>query len=162
MSATILIAPSWPRRTGPGAPVRASHTRTVLSTDPLTMCAPSGETATLMTEPSWPRRTGPGAPVRASHTRTDRKIDVDGKSVDLDGSADVCSSDVGDNLDRSIMAAQDGPGCPRACVPHPHRLVQRPAHDLRAIGRDGDARDPILMAAQDGPGRPRTRVPHPH
>ena len=57
-------APSWPRRTSSSAPLAASHTRTVLSPDPLTMRAPSGENAGRH-DRSPHGRAGPAAPPRS-------------------------------------------------------------------------------------------------
>ena len=46
--------------------VIGSHSRTVLSFDPETMCLPSGENATDLTQPSCPSNTSSSCPVLAS------------------------------------------------------------------------------------------------
>src|SRR2546429_4490889 len=53
---TLFRSASWPRRQSSCDPLRASHTRTVLSNAPETMRPPSGEHATLVTKPWCPRR----------------------------------------------------------------------------------------------------------
>ena len=52
-----------------GAPVAASHTRAVLSSDAVTTRVPSGLNAALQTGPSCCKGLPIGAPVAASHTR---------------------------------------------------------------------------------------------
>ena len=51
------------------ATLAASHTRTELSSDPLTMLVPSGEKFTLNTLELGTRRTATSAALAASHTR---------------------------------------------------------------------------------------------
>ena len=55
--------PSWPRRTSSSSPLAASHTRTVLSSDPLTIRAPSGENP--RPTPASRGRAGPAARPRS-------------------------------------------------------------------------------------------------
>ena len=51
-------------------PLAASHSRTVLSTDPLAIVRPSGLNATLLTQSPWPSSTRSSSPLAASHSRT--------------------------------------------------------------------------------------------
>jgi hypothetical protein len=54
-----------------GAPLSVSHKRTVLSSEPETICFPSEEKATDLTRPVWPFNGSPsGAPLSAFHKRT--------------------------------------------------------------------------------------------
>ncbi len=48
-----LTGYEWPCSTRRSAPVAASHTRTVLSSEPDTMSRPSGENAKAWTELGW-------------------------------------------------------------------------------------------------------------
>src|SRR5437588_677996 len=57
LHATLVTPLSCPRRQRSCWPLIASHTRTVLSDDPLTMRRPSPLHATLVTPPSCPRIT---------------------------------------------------------------------------------------------------------
>ena len=60
---------SCPRSTMSSRPLAASHTRAVLSCEPVTMRVPSGLKAALSTASACPRRTEICAPVTASQTR---------------------------------------------------------------------------------------------
>jgi hypothetical protein len=54
-----------------GCLVTTSHSRTVLSSEPVTMRVPSGKNETELTESVCPRKGSPtGCPVAASHSRT--------------------------------------------------------------------------------------------
>ena len=61
--------PAWPRKTASSAPLPASHTRTVSSSEPVATRAPSGEKVTAVTVASWPWSSASSAPLPASHTR---------------------------------------------------------------------------------------------
>ena len=47
-------------------------------------------------------------------------------------------------------------------VPQPHRVIRRPAHDARAIGRETGRPESALVAAQDQDLGAARRVPHSH
>nr|VTP05323.1 hypothetical protein BIN_B_05165 [Mycobacterium kansasii] len=68
----LSTGPVWPVSGAPiGAPVAASHNRSVLSSLPETMRRPSGLNATLSTGAVWPVSGAPtGLPVAASHNRS--------------------------------------------------------------------------------------------
>ena len=68
--ATLVTPISCPRRQAASAPVRASKTRTVLSSDAIAILEPSGEKATLLNFPSCPRTQAGSAPVGVSQRRT--------------------------------------------------------------------------------------------
>ena len=59
----------WPFSRRTSAPVLASHTRAVLSSDAVASLLPSGLHATTDTQPVWPCSRRTSAPVLASHTR---------------------------------------------------------------------------------------------
>jgi len=64
------VTRSWCcRSVSPGLPVRASHTRAVLSDDAVTTRRPSALNAADQTHPWCCRSASPGLPVRASHAR---------------------------------------------------------------------------------------------
>ncbi len=58
-----------PRASRPCAPVAASHSRAVLSSEPVRTRLPSGEKATALTGPLCPSSVATAAPVAASHSR---------------------------------------------------------------------------------------------
>ena len=64
-----MTAPVCPLRVSSSAPVRASHTRAVLSEPPVTTRDPSGLNAAERTASVCPLRASSSAPVLASHTR---------------------------------------------------------------------------------------------
>ena len=57
-NATLVTRSACPRRQASSTPLAASQTRTVWSSDPLTMRRPSGEYATLVTLPVMPAEAG--------------------------------------------------------------------------------------------------------
>ena len=52
------------------SPVRASHTRSVVSTDVDTICAPVGENWTERTDLEWPEKVRTSVPCSTSHSLT--------------------------------------------------------------------------------------------
>ena len=61
--------PVWPSSVATVLPVAASHSRAVLSSEPVRTRAPSGEKATAATGPVCPSSVATGLPVAASHSR---------------------------------------------------------------------------------------------
>ena len=127
-----------------GAPVAASHTRTVLSLLPeTTMVRPSScPTATAFTQSSWPVNGSPtGAPVAASHTRTVSSSLPETTTVRPSSSPDrhrahpvvVAGERVADRVaggrvphpHRPVAAAGDHHGAPVQLARPPPRLPRR-------------------------------------
>ncbi len=92
-------ASSWPRRTKSSLPLAASHTRTVWSSDPLTMRAPSGENPAALD--------GPLMAAQDQELLAARRVPHPNRVVQ--GPADDARAirrEPG-GMDRALMAAQD-------------------------------------------------------
>ena len=68
-NATALTESVCPARVATALPVAASHSRAVLSSEPVRTRVPSGENATAQTESVCPARVATALPVAASHSR---------------------------------------------------------------------------------------------
>ena len=148
-----MTGPVWPSSVATVLPVAVSHSRAVLSSEPVRTRAPSGEKATAQTVPVCPSSMATTLPVAASHSRP------------------VLSSEPVNTRAPSgeKTTALTGPVCPSSAatalpVAASHsraRVIVGAGQDAGAIGREGDSPDRARVAFERGDRLARRRVPQP-
>ena len=111
-----------------GWPLRASHTRAVLSSEAVTTRVPSALKLAERTHSSCLRGSVRGWPLRASHTRA--VLSKEAVTTRVPSALKLAE------VNRTFVFEGLGEGLAAARVPHPRRLVVRSGDHPRAVGTE--------------------------